>query len=144
MRGDSPLVRQSIRFARRTKRPLALVLTAALSIQAVSCGTIIHPERWGQPRTGPLDPSIVILDGLGVLLFVIPGVVAFVVDFSTGAIYLPGPAAYYPAPPGGYPPPPSYPPPGATRRPARIRPAEIMRRPAPRRPIRLRHRRAFP
>jgi hypothetical protein len=113
MRGDSPLVQVSIHFARRAKRPLALVLSAALSIQAVSCGTIIHPERWGQPRTGPIDPSIVILDGLGVLLFVIPGVVAFVVDFSTGAIYLPGPPGYYPAPPGGYPPPPSYPPPGA-------------------------------
>jgi hypothetical protein len=29
------------------------------------------------------------LDGLGLLLFVVPGVIAFVVDFSTGAIYLP-------------------------------------------------------
>lgn len=111
MHGDSLLVQNSIRIARRSKRLLALVLVAAFSIQAVSCGTIIHPERWGQPHTGPLDPSVVILDGLGVLLFVIPGVVAFVVDFSTGAIYLPGPPAYYPAPPGGYPPPPSYPPP---------------------------------
>jgi hypothetical protein len=76
----------------RIRRPLTLILIATLSLQAASCGTIIHPERWGQPRTGPLDPSIVVLDGLGVLLFVIPGIVAFVVDFSTGAIYLPGPA----------------------------------------------------
>src|SRR5580700_12189684 len=116
MRGDSPFVRQSIRFVRQSKRPLALVLVAAFSLQAASCGTIIHPERWGQPRTGPLDPSIVVLDGLGVLLFVIPGIVAFVVDFSTGAIYLPGPAYYpYPPPraicppPGAYPPPRAYP-----------------------------------
>ena len=29
------------------------------------------------------------LDALGLLLFFVPGVVAFVVDFSTGAIYLP-------------------------------------------------------
>src|SRR5580704_16517756 len=113
MRGDTPLVRKLTRFVVRTKRPLALILVAAFSLHAASCGTIIHPERWGQARTGPLDPSIVVLDGLGVLLFVIPGVVAFVVDFSSGAIYLPGPSAYYPAPPGGYPPPPSYPPPGA-------------------------------
>src|SRR5579859_7295753 len=111
MRGDAPLVRKTIAFSRRIKRPLALILVVTLSLQAASCGTIIHPERWGQPRTGPLDPSIVVLDGLGVLLFVIPGVVAFVVDFATGAIYLPGPP-YYPAPPAGtYPPP--YPPPGA-------------------------------
>jgi hypothetical protein len=112
MRGDAPLVRKTIAFSRRIKRPLALVLVVTLSLQAASCGTIIHPERWGQPRTGPLDPSIVVLDGLGVLLFVIPGIVAFVVDFSTGAIYLPGPA-YYPVPPGAYPPPRCYPPPGA-------------------------------
>jgi hypothetical protein len=103
-------------FIRRTKRPLALILVACLSLEAASCGTIIHPERWGQPRTGPLDPSIVILDGIGVLLFVVPGVVAFIVDFSTGAIYLPGPG-YMPAPPRAIYPPPAYPgpayPPGA-------------------------------
>ncbi len=54
-----------------------------------SCGTIIHPERVGQPHRGRLDVSIVLLDGLGLLCFFIPGVVAFVVDFATGAIYLP-------------------------------------------------------
>lgn len=55
---------------------------------ASGCGTIIHPERRGQP-TGRLDPAIVLLDGLGLLLFFIPGIIAFAVDFSTGAIYLP-------------------------------------------------------
>jgi hypothetical protein len=29
------------------------------------------------------------LDGLGLLLFFVPGVIAFAVDFGTGAIYLP-------------------------------------------------------
>lgn len=33
--------------------------------------------------------SIAVPDGLGLLLFIIPGVIAFAVDFSTGAIYLP-------------------------------------------------------
>lgn len=55
---------------------------------AVGCGTILHPERRGQPA-GTLDPGVVLLDGLGLLLFFIPGVIAFAVDFSTGAIYLP-------------------------------------------------------
>src|SRR6187402_2306410 len=54
-----------------------------------SCGALIHPERVGQPRTGRLDPSIVLLDGLGLLLFLVPGIIAFIVDFATGAIYLP-------------------------------------------------------
>lgn len=54
-----------------------------------SCGTLIHPERVGQPRTGRLDTSVVLLNGIGLLLFLIPGVIAFVIDFGTGAIYLP-------------------------------------------------------
>ena len=52
------------------------------------CGTILYPERRGQ-RTGTLDTGVVVLDGLGLLLFFVPGVIAFAVDFSTGAIYLP-------------------------------------------------------
>jgi len=54
-----------------------------------SCGALIHPERVGQPRTGRLDTSVVLLDGLGLLLFLVPGLIAFIVDFATGAIYLP-------------------------------------------------------
>lgn len=55
------------------------------------CGMILHPERRGQPPGGNLDWSIVALDTLGLLLFFLPGVIAFAVDFSTGAIYLPPP-----------------------------------------------------
>ena len=96
-----------------TKRRIALILAVALAIQSASCGTLIHPGRCGQPHTGVLDPSIVVLDGLGVLVFLVPGVVAFIVDFSTGAIYLPEPRfnPYLP-PPGAYPPPGGPPPPG--------------------------------
>ena len=70
-------------------RRFVLLLTAASVIGTTSCGTIFHPERVGQPRGGRLDLSIVLLDGLGLLLFFIPGIIAFAVDFSTGAIYLP-------------------------------------------------------
>lgn len=73
-------------------RAFSRILTIWLIISVLwtsSCGTIIHPERIGQPRTGRLDTSIVLLDGLGLLLFLVPGVIAFVVDFGTGAIYLP-------------------------------------------------------
>jgi hypothetical protein len=30
-----------------------------------------------------------VLDGIGLLVFLVPGVIAFAVDFATGAIYLP-------------------------------------------------------
>ena len=34
-----------------------------------------------------------VLDGIGLLFFIIPGVIAFAVDFSNGTIYLPGTAS---------------------------------------------------
>ena len=67
-------------------------ITAAGSLSLVAgCGMILHPERRGQPPGGGLDWSIVALDAVGLLLFFVPGVIAFAVDFATGAIYLPLP-----------------------------------------------------
>jgi hypothetical protein len=81
---------------------------AAGSLSLVAgCGTILYPERRYQPH-GDVDLKVVALDTLGLLLFFIPGVIAFAVDFTTGAIYLP------PNPPNqGY---------GSDGRPAKERP----------------------
>ena len=73
----------------RRRRGVALALAAVLALQATGCGTIFYPERKNQ-GSGSLDPAIVILDGLGLFLFIIPGVIAFAVDFSNDTIYLPG------------------------------------------------------
>jgi hypothetical protein len=54
----------------------------------LGCGTILYPERSGQP-VGKLDIWVVLLDSIGLVYFVVPGLVAFAVDFTTGAIYLP-------------------------------------------------------
>ncbi len=54
-----------------------------------SCGTILYPERRGH-KGGELDPAVVVLDALGLLFFIIPGVVSFAVDFDTGCIYMGG------------------------------------------------------
>ncbi len=59
-----------------------------LSFQLISCGTILYPERRGQ-TAGRLDVGVVILDAIGLLFFLIPGIIAFAIDFSTGAIYVP-------------------------------------------------------
>ena len=74
------------------KRIIAALVAAGITIHLTSCGTILHPERRGQP-TGRLDPGIVVLDAVGLLLFFVPGVIAFAVDFTTGAIYLPAEGA---------------------------------------------------
>lgn len=73
-------------------RRLSPFLAAILLFQLIACGTLIYPERRGQTG-GRIDPSIAILDGVGLLLFIIPGVIAFGVDFTTGAIYLPSKTA---------------------------------------------------
>lgn len=67
---------------------VAGTLTTALAFSLASCGTVLYPERRGQPA-GRLDIAVVALDGIGLLLFLVPGVIAFAVDFATGAIYLP-------------------------------------------------------
>lgn len=70
----------------------AVVIGGVLGTSLSGCGTILYPERRGQPA-GPLDWEIVALDAIGLILFFVPGVIAFAVDFSNGTIYLP---------PGGY------------------------------------------
>jgi hypothetical protein len=67
---------------------IAGTLTVSGAVFLASCGTLLYPERRGQP-VGRLDVGVVALDGIGLLLFLVPGVVAFAVDFATGAIYLP-------------------------------------------------------
>lgn len=71
------------------RRLLALAGTTALAAPLAGCGTLLYPERRGQTG-GRLDTAVVLLDGLGLLLFLIPGIIAFAVDFGSGAIYLPG------------------------------------------------------
>jgi len=65
-----------------------VLIIAVLSFQLSGCGTILYPERRGQ-KSGRLDVGIVLFDALGLFVGLIPGVIAFAVDFSTGAIYLP-------------------------------------------------------
>lgn len=70
-------------------KPLAcLMLSATLTTQLTACGTIFYPERRGQ-ITGEIDAGVAVLNAIGLLFYVIPGVIAFGVDFATGAIYLP-------------------------------------------------------
>ncbi len=75
----------------KTRRNLLLAggSAALLATSLTGCGTLLYPERKGQGRGGRLDPSILILDGIGLLLFLIPGIIAFAVDFGNDTIYLP-------------------------------------------------------
>lgn len=72
------------------KRSLACALLGVASfLPLTGCATMFFPERQMANHSGKLDPNIVILNGVGLLFFVVPGLFAFGVDFATGAIYLP-------------------------------------------------------
>ncbi|SDS15897.1 hypothetical protein SAMN05216598_0706 [Pseudomonas asplenii] len=64
------------------------VVVATLLTQLTACGSIFFPDRRGQIE-GKIDPLVAGLDAIGILFYVIPGLIAFGIDFATGAIYLP-------------------------------------------------------
>jgi len=48
----------------------------------------LSPERRDRPINGRIEPLVAILNGAGILVGVVLGVIAFAVDFITGTIYL--------------------------------------------------------
>ncbi|WP_044872268.1 hypothetical protein [Pseudomonas sp. LFM046] len=73
---------------RIASRLIGGAVAAALLTQLTACGSILYPDRRGQIE-GKIDPVVAGLDAIGILFYVIPGLIAFAVDFATGAIYLP-------------------------------------------------------
>ena len=73
---------------RTFSRVIGGVVVATLLTQLTACGSIFFPDRRGQ-IDGKIDPMIAVLDAVGLLFYVIPGLIAFGVDFATGAIYFP-------------------------------------------------------
>jgi len=74
---------------KKSMHTLHVFICSALIFQLVGCGTILYPERKGQ-KSGRIDVGVALLDGIGLLFFLIPGVIAYAVDFNNGTIYLPG------------------------------------------------------
>ena len=72
----------------RKVKLICTVVALSLCLHLASCGFLLYPERRGQTH-GRIDPAIAVLDGVGLLLFLIPGIVAFAIDFGAGTIYLP-------------------------------------------------------
>lgn len=65
------------------------VVILALILNLAACGTLLYPERMGQRHSNTVDIKIAVLDGIGLLFFIVPGLVAFAVDYNQGTIYLP-------------------------------------------------------
>ena len=69
-------------------RGICAVLAITLLSQLAACGTLFYPDRRGQ-IDGKIDPAIAVLNAIGLLFYIVPGLIAFAIDFTTGAIYLP-------------------------------------------------------
>ena len=69
------------------KRLFRVVAATTALAFASSCAVILHPERKGNNST-PLDTVPLVVDILLFLPGLVPGIVALVLDFGTGAIYL--------------------------------------------------------
>jgi len=65
---------------RTQTRVIGGLLVATLLTQLSACGTLFFP----------IDPVVAGLNAIGILFYVIPGLIAFGIDFASGAIYLPG------------------------------------------------------
>lgn len=72
-----------------TRRVFQVTTATWMASAASGCGTLFYPERRGQPRTGRLDWGVVGMDAIGLVLFFVPGVIAFAVDYYNGTLFYP-------------------------------------------------------
>ena len=75
------------RLSRRDFHRLNLLAGCGALATSTGCGTLLYPERIGQPRTGPVDWGVVGMDAIGLLFFFVPGVIAFAVDIYNGTLF---------------------------------------------------------
>jgi hypothetical protein len=72
----------------RTIRMIAATTMLTVGSSSPGCGYFLHPERRG--NRSDVDAGSLVMDLLWLLPGIIPGVVALIVDFSSGAVYVRG------------------------------------------------------
>ncbi len=70
-------------------RAIAAGTLLTVGTSSVGCGYLLYPERRGR-QSGVIDGATMVMDCLWLLAGIVPGVVALVVDFSSGGIYAGG------------------------------------------------------
>lgn len=85
----------------RFLRTVAAGTMLTVGTSSVGCGYLLHPERRGI-QAGTIDTATMVMDLLWLLAGIVPGVVALVVDFSSGGIYATGRRAVLRLSPNGH------------------------------------------
>jgi hypothetical protein len=88
-------------MTRQFLRTVAAGTMLTVGTSTIGCGYILYPERRGI-QAGTIDTATMVMDLLWLLAGVVPGVVALVVDFSSGGIYASGRRAELRLSPGGH------------------------------------------
>jgi hypothetical protein len=73
----------------RFVRAIAASTMLTVGSGALGCGYLLYPQRRGT-QSGVIDGATMVMDILWLIPGIIPGVIALVVDFSSGGIYLSG------------------------------------------------------
>lgn len=74
-----------------TRRQFFLAASAGICVTTSGCGTLLYPERVGQRRGDfdNIDWTVVGMNTIGLVLFVVPGLIAFAIDFHNGSLFYP-------------------------------------------------------
>ena len=72
-------------------RLVAVITLVALLAVTTNCGYILYPDRRQQnpDRQGEIDLPVLVMDGVWLFVFVVPGVVFLFIDFYYGTMFLP-------------------------------------------------------
>ena len=76
-----------------SRRRFQGLIAGWLAAASAGCGTLMYPERRGQSRTGGIDWTVAGMDAIGLVFFLIPGVIAFAIDYHNGSLFLPAGSA---------------------------------------------------
>ncbi len=70
-------------------KKIALLVTAFMLFFITSCGTILKPGQINRSHSSSLDITVVVLDSIGLIFLLVPGIIAFAIDHVNGTLYLP-------------------------------------------------------
>jgi hypothetical protein len=77
------------------KKKIAFVCVMSSIMLFSACGTLFKPVPKASTPGNKLDVSVVVVDSVLLLLGILPGVFAFIVDYKTGALYVNGSKASF-------------------------------------------------
>lgn len=70
-------------------KKICLFVAASAFLFVTACGTLLKPDQINRSHSKNLDITIVLLDSIGLLFLIIPGIMAFAIDHTNGTLYLP-------------------------------------------------------